>query len=615
MLQVLPPSIANLIAAGEVVQRPASVVKELMENAIDAGATRVSVEISDAGKTLIRVTDDGCGMSADEARLAFERHATSKIAAAEDLNAILTYGFRGEALPSIAAVSDLTLRTRRVVDEMGSETRMSGSEFVSQEPVEAPVGTSISVRSLFYNVPARRKFLKADSTEFRAITQEFCRVALAYPELSFRLIHNGKDIHQLGHCTNHKLRIREVAGKDISQNILPVSVDTPLLRVYGFVGTPEESRKSQPHQYLFLNGRYFQSRYLFKAIAKAYEKIIPSDHVPAYFLYLECDPASVDINIHPAKIEVKFENEPQIFELIHAAVRETIGKNVFGPSIDFDMEGAPEIPVFDYRRPVGPPKIDYDPLFNPFEESVPARLPRGESSAALQPNRDFELDRDVASDLDWNAGSNMNRHAGQPSDYASKLNVDGYTPLFQDEYSGQRPLLQVHGKYVITTMKSGILLIDVSRAQERIFYERYRNALAQRSALVQESLFPQHVPVDPQTMAVLSDQSERLLQMGFDIRPFGTDTVVIYAYPEGFPVNVQEGKRLIDEVVSLLDQPEEAWLEPIASLCAASFTKPLNQVEAQFLVDSLFACAEPNYSPRGKKCMTLITLDELAKLL
>ncbi|MBO7278469.1 MAG: DNA mismatch repair endonuclease MutL [Bacteroidales bacterium] len=610
MLQVLPPRIANLIAAGEVVQRPASVVKELMENAIDAGATRVSVEISDAGKTLIRVTDDGCGMSAADARLAFERHATSKIAEAEDLNAITTYGFRGEALPSIAAVSDLTLRTRRVDDELGSETRFSGSEFVSQEPIEAPVGTCLSVRNLFYNVPARRKFLKSDASEFRAITQEFCRVALAYPELSFKLIHNGKDIYQLSHCNNRKLRIREIAGKEISQNIMEVSVDTPLLRVQGFVGTPEESRKSQPHQYLFLNGRYFQSRYLFKAIAKAYEKIIPSDHVPVYFLYLECDPASVDINIHPAKIEVKFENEAQIFELIHAAVRETVGKNAFGPSIDFDTEGAPEIPVFDYRRPVGPPKIDYDPLFNPFEEESTGRLRRGESTAALQPNREFEM-------------------PSSQSLYSSRLNetqvlepqslegpaVQGYAPLFRDEYVEQRPLLQVHGKYLITTMKSGILLIDVQRAQERIFYERYRDALAQRKAMTQETLFPQPVTVDPLTLSLLADQAERLLQMGFDIRPFGDDTVVIYAYPEGFPVSIQDGKRLVDEVVCLLEQPEETWLEPVAALCASCRTQSLNPAEAQFLVDALFACAEPNFSPRGKRCMTLVTMDELAKLL
>lgn len=605
MLQVLPSQIANLIAAGEVVQRPASVVKELMENAIDAGASRLVVEIQDAGRTLIRVTDDGCGMSAADARLAFERHATSKIAVAEDLQSITTYGFRGEALPSIAAVSELTLRTCRQGDEMGSETRFAASEFVSQEPVQAPVGTSIAVRNIFYNVPARRKFLKSEAAEFRAITQEFCRVALSYPDISFKLIHNGKPIYQLSCCQNRKLRIREIAGKDVAQSIIEVNVETSVVKVHGFIGAPEEARKHQPYQYLFVNGRYFQSRYLFKAIAKAYEKIIPADQVPAYFLYLECDPGYVDINIHPAKIEVKFESESLIFEIIYAAVREAVGKHAFGPSIDFDMEGAPEIPVFDHRRPVGPPKIDYDPLFNPFQEAGTGRLTRGQSAAALVPNTEEFPDEGFMESVAPVYSSSMNETAG----------VDGYQSLFKDELSGQRPLLQVHGRFLITTMKSGILLIDVARARERIFYERYRDALKEQRSLTQQTLFPEQVNVDPQTLALIEENADKLTRMGFDIRPFGADTVVIHACPEGFPVALQAGRLLIDEVVGLLDQPQELWAEPIAKLCAGGPCENLSVVEAQFLVDSLFACKEPSYSPRGKKCMTLITLDDLAKLL
>lgn len=594
MLQVLSSRVANLIAAGEVVQRPASVVKELMENSIDAGATRVSVEILDAGRTLIRITDDGCGMSPADARLAFERHATSKIAQEEDLQAITTYGFRGEALPSIAAVAEVTLRTCRAEDETGSEVRFAASECVSQELVQAPVGTSISVRNLFYNVPARRKFLKADTTEFRAIVQEFCRVALSYPSLSFKLVHNGKTVHQLESCANRKLRIREIAGKMIAQQITEVSVDTSVVRVHGFVGVPEEARKHQPYQYLFVNGRYFQSRYLFKAIAKAYEKIIAPDQVPVYFLYLECDPADVDINIHPAKTEVKFENESMIFDIVYAAVREAVGKNAFGPSIDFDTEGAPEIPVFDHHRPVGPPKIDFDPLFNPFKEETAAPQIRGTASASLTPNREeFEY----------------------PSCLNDSMQVDGYSQLFRDETAGQRPLLQVRGQYLITTVKSGILLIDILRAKERIFYERYQAALSKQAPVAQATMFPQQATVDPMTWSLIEEHAEKLARMGFDIRLFGADTVVIHACPEGFPVDIQEPQRLIDEVVVLLDEPEENWAVPIAGLCAGVRKGSMNPAEAQFLVDSLFACAEPNYSPRGKKCMTLITLEELAKLL
>lgn len=593
MLQVLPTRISNLIAAGEVVQRPASVVKELLENAVDAGAGRISVEIADAGKTLIRITDDGCGMKPEDCRLAFERHATSKIAEAEDLNAIRTFGFRGEALPSIAAVADVTLRSRTADEETGSETHFCASEFQGQETVACPAGTSVCVRNLFFNVPARRKFLKADSTEFRAILQEFSRVALSCPGIAFRLTHNGKDIYQLRECPNRKLRIRDLAGHHVVQELIDVEVDTSVVRIQGYIGVPEEARKNQQHQYLFINGRYFQSRYLFRAIAKAYEKIIPEDHVPAYFLYLECDPAQVDINIHPAKTEVKFEDEALVFDILNAAVRESLGKNVFGPSIDFDTADAPEIPVFDRTRPVTPPKMNFDPLFNPFEsEHVYSSRMNGPE-----------------------AGIPSTAEETVPAEPAPASPVDGYGELFREESYGLRPLLQLHQKYILTPIKSGLMLVHIARARERIFYERYRNALQEHRPLSQETLFPLQVETDAATLELLESRSEQLRRMGFDIRSFGRDSAVIHAYPDGFPVDIRDGKAMLDEVLSLLEQPESEWAVPMASFFAGSTPGPANPIEAQLLVDSLFACAEPNYSPRGKRCLTKITMEDLDRLL
>ena len=380
MLQVLPQNISNLIAAGEVVSRPASVVKELVENAIDAGARSVSVTVLDAGKTLIQVIDDGCGMTPEEAVLCFERHATSKIATAEDLQRILTYGFRGEALASIAAVAEVTLRTRRPEDEVGTQVEISESKPPRVQPVAAPAGSNFAIRNLFYNVPARRKFLKSDNAELRAIIQEFLRIALIRPDVAFKLISNGKEIHNLRPATTRKKRILDIYGMNLARELVEVSVDTSLVRISGFIGNPEDARKSSGNQFFFVNGRYFRSPFFHKAVCKPYEKLVPDEYTPAYFLYLETEPERVDVNIHPAKTEVKFEDEGLVFEILTAAVREALGKNNFTPSIDFDMKGAPDIPVFTGRDDrsgsssgnwTKPPHIDYSPLFNPFDD-VPA---------------------------------------------------------------------------------------------------------------------------------------------------------------------------------------------------------------------------------------------------
>ena len=345
MLKILPSNISNLIAAGEVVQRPSSVVKELLENAVDAGACNISIIIEDSGKTLIQVIDDGCGMTPEEARLCFERHATSKISEAADLSSIMTYGFRGEALPSIAAVAEVTLRTRRRGTDTGTETVFTPVGFTGQEEAAMPEGTNIAVRNIFYSLPARRKFLKSDSTEFRQIVSEFSHVALCRPEISVRLVHNGKDIYNLKKANTLKQRILEIEGKDMVKELIDVRTSTRIINISGFVGNPSDARKSAGNQFFFVNGRYFRSPYFHKALMKAYDSLIPEGAYPSYYIFFETSPENVDVNIHPAKTEVKFENETEIFEILTAAVKESLGRNSFIPTIDFDHDTLPDIPA------------------------------------------------------------------------------------------------------------------------------------------------------------------------------------------------------------------------------------------------------------------------------
>ena len=369
-LKVLPANVANMIAAGEVVQRPASVVKELMENALDAGASAVSVIVADAGRTLIQVIDNGCGMSPDEAVLCFERHATSKISSADDLDAISTYGFRGEALASIAAVAEVTLKTRRACDEVATEVVFANSQLVSQEETSAPLGSSFAVRNIFYNVPARRKFLKSDNIEFKHIADEFVRVALTRPDVTFNLIHNGRDIYALKPAKSMKFRILDLLGSNVAGDVVDIASDTSMVRVSGFIGRPDSAKKTLGNQFFFVNGRYFRSPYMHKAVMKAYSEFMPEGLTPPYFIFLEVDPHSVDVNIHPTKAEVKFEDETVLFQVLYACVKETLGRNAFGASIDFDTEGAVSLPVigrgFDEYRPAAAPKMDLDPEYNPF---------------------------------------------------------------------------------------------------------------------------------------------------------------------------------------------------------------------------------------------------------
>lgn len=599
MLQVLPQNISNLIAAGEVVTRPASVVKELVENAVDAGARSVIVSVLDAGKTLIQVIDDGCGMTPEEAVLCFERHATSKIATAEDLQRILTYGFRGEALASIAAVSEVTLRTRREDDEVGVQVEISESKPPRTQPVAAPKGSNFAVRNLFFNVPARRKFLKSDNAELRAIIQEFQRVALIRPEVAFKLTSNGKEIHNLKPATTLKKRILDIFGMNLAKELVEVKVDTSLVRISGYIGNPEDARKSSGSQFFFVNGRYFRSPFFHKAVCKPYEKLVPDDYTPAYFLFLETEPERVDVNIHPAKTEVKFEDEGMLFEILTAAVREALGKNDFTPSIDFDMKGAPDIPVFSPRESGSgggaewhrPPRIDYSPLFNPFDE-VPGFTP----------------------------GTPVSPQSSPAPVYPAGPADDGR--LFEDEpVAPQNNLIVLQRRYIVTPVKSGMMVVDVRRARERIFYERYLEKIAEKQPVRQQTLFPVTVRLSAEDYLAVLEQPDLTARLGFDIQDFGGNTVVVNALPEGYPVDEEQVRTCIDSLVaalkddSSLEDQNHLLAARMAASAAASGVGSLRADEAQLLVDQLFACREPNLTPDGRRCMTILTTEELEKKL
>ena len=575
MIHILPGHITNLIAAGEVVQRPASVVKEMLENAVDAGADLIQVIIKDSGRTLIQVTDNGSGMSREEAKIAFQRHATSKIETIEDLNHLNTYGFRGEALASVAAVSEVTLRTRRESDEIGCEIKFAESSLISEKEISTPKGSNFIVRNLFYNVPARRKFLKSDATEFRQIVQEFSRVAFTRPDLSLRLIHNDIEIFHLSPA-NLKKRILDIAGKEMGKELVHIHLESPIVKISGFTGKPEDSRKTPGNQYFFVNNRYFRSPYFQKAVVKAYENLIKEETIPSFFIFLEIDPERIDVNIHPSKTEVKFEDEFAIYDMLHAVVRESLGRNSLMPSIDFDTEGAPEIPAVNYNYYAPPPKINFDPLFNPFEET-------------------FQYKRELME------------------------------PFVGETARLQRPTVQVAGRYIITAIKSGLLIINIKRARERIFYEKYLDSLNNFSTISIRTLFPKSIELDENTYNIILENAGILQSLGFDIRPkedgSPRNVVEVMGLPENISDSTDDLLALIDQLVydltelgnSQLEDARQKYAATLALSAALCGKDSMNNQQAQLLIDTLFACREPSFTPSGKPCSTIITLEEIDK--
>ena len=606
-IRILPGNIANMIAAGEVVQRPASVVKELVENSVDAGATQVTVVIQDSGRTLIQVIDNGCGMSPDQAVLCFERHATSKLYDAEDLQHILTFGFRGEALASIAAVAEVTLKTRREEDEVGCQVEFADSRHLATMETATPRGCNFSVRNLFYNVPARRKFLKSDNVEFKHIVTEFIRVALTRPDIGFTLTHNGKDVYVLRPAKSLKFRIQDVLGGNVANELADIHVQTSVVEISGFVGRPDMARKGLGNQYFFVNGRYFRSPYLHKAVMKAYENLIPEGVTPSYLIYLEIDPQSVDVNIHPTKTEIKFEDDSVIFQILYACIKEALGRNSFADTIDFEREGVPDIPAFsrnfDEIRPVSEPQPGLDMSYNPFDND-------GFPSEASPFSNSF-----VQGDYQPVSHS----HGADAERFIEKR--DDYGKLFEDKILPGKSVLILQGKYIVTTGRSGLMVININRAMERILYDRFLDAMSRNAHVTQTALFPVTVHVGVENMCLFEEHSQMLASLGFDIAPFGTDTIVVNGVPEGYSAEAGKVQTMIGDLLLILAEDHSALPEMMTANMASRFARlgslsgdPVtNPVEAQRLIDELFACENAEYTSTGRRVMSLIPIDEIDK--
>lgn len=583
IIHLLPDSVANQIAAGEVIQRPASIVKELVENAVDAGSTEIKILLKEAGKSRVQIIDNGCGMSDTDARMSFERHATSKIKEANDLFSIRTMGFRGEALASIAAVSQLELKTCRKEERLGTLIKINGSEIESQEPTSCPPGTNIIVKNLFYNIPARRKFLKSNSTELRHLVIEFQRLALTLPHISFSLYHNDSEIYNLSAVSSLPQRIAGVFGRGILPNLVPVKTDTSIVNIRGHIGKPEFARKTYGEQFFFVNHRFMRHPYFHKAVTSAYEEILPPETIPSYFLYFDIDPENIDINIHPTKTEIKFEDERSIWQILNASIREALGKFNVIPSIDFDAEGSIEIPVLRKDTQADHPQIKIDPGFNPFREK-----------------QNLE---------NWEDLYKENTHSEQE-------NVDSQNELFQTGSQAQQNLFHFKGKYILSPVKSGLMIIDQKRAHERILYENFLELNSSLRSSPQKSLFPHSLELNPADYILFKELLPDLNNMGFDIRDLGNNALIVNAYPSKVNINdpVEALEVLLHEYKATQIHLEKGHKERLAqSLAKASsipYGKVLNQEEMKDLVDRLFACDSPNYSPGGKPVISFISMEE-----
>ncbi len=621
IIRLLPDSVANQIAAGEVIQRPASVIKELVENAIDAGAQHIDVQVTDAGKSSIQVIDDGKGMSETDARLSFERHATSKIREAADLFALRTMGFRGEALASIAAVAQVELRTCVEGEELGTKLVIAGSKVESQEAISCPKGSNFCVKNLFFNVPARRKFLKSNQTELSNILTEFERIALVNPNVSFTLYHNDAELFNLP-AIQLRQRIMGVFGKKINQDLLSLDVDTTMVRISGFVARPESARKKGVRQYFFVNGRYMRHPYFHKAIMDAYEHLIPVGEQVSYFIYFDVDPGNIDVNIHPTKTEIKFENEQAIWQILAAAVKETLGKFNAVPSIDFDTEGMPDIPAFESSPYAGiqPPKTTYNPDYNPFNTSaVPP------SSYSSKPSRDWEQ---LYEGLEHHSSAqHIQKSYPDDGDYFTAASMEQpVTPTLYDhseeaamgEKSSQH--YQFKGRFILTSVKSGLMIIDQQRAHIRILYDQYLEQITRRQGASQGMLFPDIVQCPVSEVPVLQEIMEDLSYLGFELTDLGGGSYAINGIPSGI-----EGLNPVELIQSMVHTAmekggkvkEEVQSNLALTLAKAAAIVPgqvLTNEEMNGLVDGLFAVATPNYTPDGKTVLSVLQEDELEKL-
>ena len=596
IIQLLPDSVANQIAAGEVIQRPASVIKELVENAIDAGAKRIDVVVVDAGRTSIQVIDDGCGMSETDARLAFERHATSKIRKSDDLFALSTMGFRGEALASIAAVAQVKLTTRTADNEIGTVIYISGSKLTKQEPASCPVGSNFMVENIFYNVPARRKFLKSNATELNNILTAFERITLVYPEVAFTLHNNNTELVNL-RAGNLRQRIVDVFGKRLNQDLLPLQVDTAMCKISGFVGKPEAAKKKGAHQFFFVNGRFMKHPYFHKAIMNAFDRLVPMGMQVPYFVYFDINPSDIDVNIHPTKTEIKFENEQPIWQILTAAVNDAIGKFCEIPSIDFDTEGKPDIPMFNPDI-AAPPQPKYNTDYNPFSPSNSQR-------------------QNHVPDNWENLYDNLDEIKPAPEQQSLFDDVED-----QPDISDRSPAhYQYKGQYIMTAVKSGLMIIDQHRADVRIRYEQYLRQIKTRNAHVQQVLFPDMVQFPASHAVILDKILPELEKMGFELTSMGQFNYSINGVPNG--LEGIDHKALLTNMVSeavengspSIDSIQQSLALTMARTAAIPVGQILSNLEMETVVNKLFACSNVNYTPDGKAILCILPQREIEQLM
>lgn len=606
IIQLLPDAVANQIAAGEVVQRPASVVKELVENAIDAGADRIKLIVKDAGKTLIQVIDNGCGMSVTDARRCFERHATSKIRLAEDLFAIRSMGFRGEAMASIAAIAHVELKTRRTEDELGTTITIEGSNVISQEPDALPTGTSIAVKNLFYNIPARRNFLKSDPVEMRHVIDEFQRAALAHPAIFFSLHSQGNELFHLPK-ESLKQRIVHVFGNPYNQRLVPVEEETNIINLSGFIGKPEFAKKTRGEQFFFVNNRFVKDAYLNHAVLKAYDDILPPDSFPFYVLFIEIDPAKIDINVHPTKTEIKYEDERAIYAIIRSAVKRSLGRYNITPTLDFNQEtGFSQLISQKPLEEIVPPTIAFNPNFNPFERDS------GGKPREAQP-----VSEKSGIPTNWDTLYQITQRADN-----SQLNLHGEASGQPDE---EQPVItkhpvQLHGRYILSQIHSGFILIDQQAAHERILFERFLQQLENRQGASQQSLFPQTVTLNGADFQLIGELLPDIQALGFQIREFGKNTFVVEGVPADITAGISE-RQLLEQLLEDYKNNEAELKLPKREKLARSMARhaairpgaTLATEDMAGLIDHLFACQTPNLSLSGKPVILTFTLQELSE--
>lgn len=652
IIQLLPDSVANQIAAGEVIQRPASVIKELVENSIDAGATLINVVCVDSGRTSIQVTDNGKGMSETDARLSFERHATSKIRQADDLFNLHTMGFRGEALASIAAVAQVELRTRRPDDDLGTALTIAGSRFVSQEPVQCPIGCNFTISNLFYNVPVRRKFLKSNTTELNNIVTAFERIALVYPDVAFTLYNNQTELYNLK-AGGLRQRIVDVIGKKINQHLLPIDIDTTMCKISGFVGKPESARKKGARQFFFVNGRYMKHPYFHKAIMTAYERLVPEGEQIPYFIYFTVNPTDIDVNIHPTKTEIKFENEQTVWQILTAAVRDAVGMFNDVTAIEFDTEGQPDIPALGAmpQADISAPKVQYNPAYNPFNEPSAQRssaapdnweqLYEGLSSAHSRQQSAPSLFGNDTGGVIQSRSNIANKPFADNGIVLSKgfskpdgLNAEsaGFNALSADTdmlsaSTEPSPLeekspthYQYKGRYIMTSVKSGLMIIDQYRAHTRILYEGYIEQMQKRRPSSQKPLFPDTIHFSASDKVVVEAVMPELQNIGFELTPNEEGDYTITAVPSG--LDGLDYVALVQDLVasarekttSAIDDINHSIALELARNAAVTYGQVLTNAEMENIVNSLFACSNFSYTPDGKKILTMLRQTDLEQL-